>query len=64
MIAGPLLILAGALAGAGLPYYLREVAETFGDEALLSGDTLLLLVLVGFGALSLAGLGAVLLALS
>lgn len=64
MLAGALSLAAGLLAGAGLPYFLRETAETFGDDALLSGRTLLLGILIGLGSLALTGLGVVLLALA
>ena len=62
LLGGLLLILGGFVLAAGLPLWLNEVAETFGDDALLSRPTLLLLALIGLGGLSLAGAGVCLLA--
>ena len=59
-----LLILGGVILAAGLPLWLNAEAETFGDDALLSRPTLLLLALLGLGGLSLVGAGVGLLALA
>jgi hypothetical protein len=60
MLGVALLVIAGLLAGAGLPYFLNETAESQGDDALLAGRTLLMALLIGLGALGLAGMGVVL----
>ena len=54
----PLLILGAFVVSTAIPLWLKEEAEAFGDDALLSRPTILLLALIGLGGLSLAGIGA------